>query len=117
MQLIRCDNTSARNPGASPWTKSAPPSAEHPNSAAGSGWMRPPHVSLSIVTLLPTRPSSRAVIKPAAPAPTTMIWSACCLAMLVASLEFRVIDQATVALWGAAIAPQDNCATEFFARL
>ena len=47
----------------------------------------------------------------------TMIWSACCLAMLVASLEFRVIDQATVALWGAAIAPQDNCATEFFARL
>ena len=111
MQLIRCDNTAARNPGASPWTNSAPPSAEHPNSAAGSGWMRPPHLSLSIVTLLPTRPSSRAVIKPAAPAPTTM------MAMLVASLEFRVIDQATAALWGADIAPQDNCATEFFARL
>ena len=44
MQLIRCDNTAARNLGASPWTNSAPPSAEHPNSAAGSGWMRSPHL-------------------------------------------------------------------------
>ena len=31
----------------------------------------------------------------------TMIWSACCLAMLVASLEFRVIDQALLLHYGA----------------
>src|SRR5690242_1486520 len=46
--------------------------------------MRPPHLSRAsrIVTRLPARASSRAAIRPADPAPTTTMWSACTLLIL-----------------------------------
>src|ERR1700733_14087070 len=53
--------------------------------------MRPPHLSRasSTVTFLPARPSSRAAIRPAAPAPMTIMWSGAGLTMWQLSARCR----------------------------
>src|SRR5262249_46068461 len=72
----RASRIKARVTGAAPWTNSAPPSAGYPNSCADSGYIRPPHRSRAsrTVTFLFERASSRAAIRPAAPAPTIRKW-------------------------------------------